>query len=224
MPVARLLASDFGNPFIGLYCACNDNLAFLGPSVSPKLEDACKRALGVPVHKATIAGSNILGLFCAMNSSGIVVPEQAENNEVRRLKELGLNVLVLEGRLNACGNLIAANDKGAIASPHFEKADIAKISDCLGVEVVQTAIAGYATTGACCLVTNKGFAAHNRVNEEELALLEGALKVKGTIATANMGVSFLRPCVVANSHGYVAGEKTSGFETSRLDEGLDFID
>jgi translation initiation factor 6 len=222
MPVARLLASDFGNPFIGLYCACNDKLALLGPSVSPKFEDACKKALGVEVHQATVSGSNLLGLFCTMNSNGIIVPEQVEKQELKHFKELGLEVHVLRGRLNACGNLIAANDKGAVAHPLIEKADLGKISDCLGVEVVPIAIAGYATTGACCIATNKGFAAHNRASEEELQLLESALKVKGTIATANMGVSFLRPCVVANSHGYVAGAKTSGFETSRLDEGLGF--
>jgi translation initiation factor 6 len=221
---SRLLASDHGNPFVGFYCAASDSLALIGPSASPKFLEACEKALGVPIHTIPVADSNLLGLYCTLNSNGVILPEQATKHEVKKFKDLGLNTMVLQGRLNACGNIITANDKGALAHPLLEKADVKEISDCLGVEVVQAKLAGYFNVGAICVATNKGFAAHNKLNDEELSFVEGILKVPGAIATANLGVSFIRPCVVVNSKGYVAGNMTSGYETSRLDEAFGFID
>ena len=222
--MGRARTSDYGNPFVGISVVCGERFSLLGIPCSPKLEAACSSALGVEVKRAAIDGSGLLGIFCAMNSNGIVIPASASKGERAVLKKLGLNVYAIKGRFSACGNNVAVNDKGAIANPNLPRAEVKEIAECLGVEVVQMRIAGYETVGAMCIATNKGFLAHAKASDEEFAALEGALKVRGSAGTLNTGIPFVRLCGFANSKGYVVGESTTGFEMGRLDEGLAFID
>ena len=222
--MGRAKTSDYGSSFIGIYGVCGEKHLLLSPSCSPKLETACANALGLEAKRITIDGCGLLGIFCAMNSNGIIVPASASRAEREALKKLGLNVYAIKGRFSACGNNVAANDKGAVANPNLPKAEVKAIGDCLGVEVVQMCIAGHETVGACCLATNKGFLAHARMHESEFEVLESALKVKGAVGTLNVGLPFVRLCGLANSKGYVVGEGTTGFEMGKLEEALDFID
>ena len=47
---------------------------------------------------------------------------------------------MLDTKFNALGNVICANDKGAVVSPWLSKQDCQTISDVLGVEVIQKKI------------------------------------------------------------------------------------
>ncbi|VVC03937.1 Translation initiation factor 6 [Candidatus Burarchaeum australiense] len=221
--MGRAKTSDYGNQFIGIYGVCGEHKLLLGTPCSSKLENACREALDVEVHRMTVDGSGLLGIFCAMNSNGIIVPEQASTSEKAAFKKLGLNVHVLKGRLSACGNNLVINDKGGVANPEVPAAELKKIGECLGIELVSTRIAGYPTVGAACMATNKGFLAHTKTSAAELEMLEGALKVKGAIGSLNVGMPFVRLCALVNSKGYVVGESTTGFEMGRLEEALDFI-
>jgi len=220
----RARTSDFGNPFIGIYGVCNEQLLLIGTPTSQKFEDACTRALGIEAKRMSVDCSGLLGVYCTLNSNGILLPAYAEKSEVAQFKKLGLNVHKVKGGMTACGNNVLANDKGAIANPRLPKKEVKQMSDCLGVEVVQTMIANYGTVGALCIATNTGFLAHTRANMADMALLKEVLKVPGSIGTANFGVPFVGLCALANSKGYVVGTETTGFEMGRFDEALDFID
>ncbi len=220
----RARTSDYGNQFIGIYGACNDKLALIGINCSPKLERACKDALAADVIRLSISSSGLIGIYCALNSNGAIVPSTIEQSELKLLKKMGLRTHKVKGRFTACGNNVLANDKGAVVNPRIPRSEVKKISECLGVEAVQMKIADYNTVGAICEATNSGFLAHTRTSEEELEKLKSILKVQGAIGTANMGIPFLGLCIIANSRGYVVGEKTTGFELGRLEEGLGFID
>ena len=219
----RARTSDHGNQFIGIYGACNDRLLLLGTSCSPKVEAAATAALNLEVRRVSVDGSVLLGLYCALNSNGLGVPASVGKAELSHFKGLGLDIHLFNGNLGACGNNVLANDKGAVANPRLSKAEVGRISECLGVEVVQMSIAGYNTVGAACIATNKGFLVHTRASEDELRELESALRVRGSIGTLNMGFPFPGLCALANSYGYVVGDGTSGFEMGRLDEGLGFL-
>jgi translation initiation factor 6 len=220
----RARTSNYGNPFIGIYGACNERLMLLGIPCSPKLESACAKALGVEVRRVSVDGPGLLGLYCALNSNGIVVPAHAGKAEVARLKGLGLNIHRVRGRMSACGNNVLANDRGAVANPGLPKAEVRRMADCLGVEVVQMKVANYVTVGAVCMATNRGFLAHPRAGEQDVRALESALRVPGSVGTANLGVPFVGLCALANSRGYVVGEGTTGFEMGRFDEALGLIE
>ena len=62
----------------------------------------------------------------------------------------------METKKTAYGNLVLANDKGAVVDPRFKENEIKKISEALGVEAVPTEIAGLPYVGSLAVATNKG--------------------------------------------------------------------
>jgi len=219
---AELAVVD-GNPFVGLFARASDKLVLVSVSAPEKFVEKCKSTMKAEVRHVSVSSCNLVGIFAAMNSNGVVLSCTAYKAEADAIKALGLNATIQHGRFTAVGSNVLANDKAALVNPLMPKADIDAIRDTLGVEVMKRKIAGIATVGCAGLVTNKGLLVHGGTAEEELEELEGIFGVKGAIGTANMGVPFVGLCVVGNSQGYVAGERTSGFELSRIDEALGFI-
>jgi len=217
-----LKSSNFGNPHIGMFARASEKLIAIDVSASPKLIIALA-SLNVPIMKTTFGSSGLAGIHLAMNSSGAVVPSFCTPGEIDALKSWGLNVCVLTGDFSAAGNNIAANDFGAIANPEMPRSMIKKVSDCLGVEVVPRRVAGYLTAGSSLVVTNKGFAAHNRCHEAELKEIGAILRVQGQNCTVNMGVAFVGLGCVANSNAAVFGEATTGFEEGRIAQALGMV-
>jgi len=212
-----------GNPFVGIFAKTNDRLTLLPKAATEKFKGVCSEVLKTQVITASIANSDLLGMFSAMNSNGIVLPSMAYESEVGSLREAGLNVAVIDERRTALGNNILVNDYACMINPELSAESAKSISDCLGVEVVKGTIGGYNTVGFAAVVTNKGILTRTNVTDEEFSSLEEFFKVKGAVGTANMGVSFVGLCMLANSNGAVVGETTSGFELSRIDEAFGFI-
>ncbi len=213
-----------GNSFIGMFARCSDKAVLVPRAAPEKFVLKCRGALGVEVLEAGIAGSNLVGLFSVMNSNGVVLTGLAYRDEAREIKKmLGMDVAILKGKHSAVGNGILANDKAALVNPGMSAADVKTIADCLGVEVLKRDIAGLPNVGSAAVVTNRGLLVHGEVEDEEMEELEGIFGVKGSAGTANMGVPYVGICIIANSNGYLVGERTSGFEMSRIDEALGML-
>ena len=212
-----------GNSFLGIFAKTNDSLTLLPKNSSEKLKKTCSEVLKTQVVTASVSNSNLIGIFSAMNSNGIVLPASLYDYELDEFKHAGLNAAVFADKSSAFGNNILTNDSACIVNPAMTNKSIKCIADCLGVEVVKGTVGGYKTVGASAVVTNQGLLAKTSVTDEELASLEGIFKVKGAVGTANMGVSFVGLCMLANKHGFVAGELTSGYELNRIDEAFGFI-
>jgi translation initiation factor 6 len=212
-----------GNSFIGIFAKTNDSVTLLPKNSPEKFKKICSEVLKTQVVTTSVANSNLIGIFSAMNSNGIVLPALVYEYELKELKHAGLNAAVVDDKSSAFGNNILANDSACVVNPAMSHRSITSIADCLGVEVVKGTVGGYKTIGASALVTNKGLLAKTSVTEEELASLEKLFKVKAAVGTANMGVPFVGLCMLANANGFIAGELTSGFELNRIDEALGFM-
>ncbi len=218
-PVVRKL-SFYNNPFIGLFIRANDEFALVPKNSLPRVPQAVEEALKVPVHQVFVNNSPYVGLFAAMNSKGCVMHSHAGQDELSLVKKLGLNVFLIEEH-SACGNNILANDFAAMANPKISEKSAKAISDCLGVEVFrQPSLSGANTFGSANVVTNRGLLAHNDTPDAELKRMEKLFNVKGMPGTANFGSSFVGASVVANKHGAIIGDLTTGFETQRVFEAL----
>ncbi len=215
-------ASNFGNPHIGLFARASDKFLALDASCSPKFLLAFEK-LGLPSKQVTIGGSGLVGVFLAMNSNGALLPHFATKDEAEVFRQHVLNVMRMPSRFGAAGNNVSANDFGAVVNPEMKPSEIKSVSDCLGVEAVAARVAGYLTVGSCLLATNKGFACHNRADEEELKELKSILKVDGLPCTANTGVPFVSLGAVANSSFALFGEECTGFEAGRLLQALSLV-
>ncbi|MEM4360191.1 MAG: translation initiation factor IF-6 [Candidatus Bilamarchaeaceae archaeon] len=212
----------YGNPWVGMFIKGNDEFTFIPIDASDKLRAHIERFLRTKVVRTTVGESNLLGVYIAMNSNGVILPNIAAKKEVERFRSLGLNVYVSEDKHNAHGNNIAVNNKGGIVNSRVPKNEQRRISDVLDVELVPMSIAGYHTVGSACLATDRGFLTHYKTSEDEMKTIESALRVKGTRGTVNTGIGFVSYGIVANRKGYIAGEQTTAFELGRLVEAMDF--
>ncbi len=212
-----------GNPFIGLFAKTNDKFTLVPSSAHEKFVEAAE-VLGTELAKLTIANSEFVGIYTAMNNNGIAVPNLIGKHELADLEKLGIEVYVSNEKRNAFGNNIAVNGKGGIVNEEIDEKEKKNLEQCFGVPLERFRIADYEAVGSCCVVTDKGFVAHNEANEEEIDFLESVFKVKGTIGTINMGTGFVGAGLIANCRGYVAGERTGGFEMMRIDQGLELVE
>lgn len=222
-----LQTNFFGDHNIGIYGKACDKFCVLSSLVKENLKKKIEELLKIKIFPVTIAKTDLVGIFCSLNSNGIVLPKIAAEKEVEILreieKELGINVGIVESKFTAVGNLILCNDKGAVISKVFTRKDKRKIEDLLGVSSEYLNISGMRTLGSCGIATNQGCLVHRDSKEEEVKIIEEVLKVKVDVGTANFGSPFVGSCAIANSNGAVIGESTTGPELVRISEVLSLI-
>jgi len=216
-----------GDHNLGLFGKSSDDVCIAGNLVPEKGVQRIESLLKVNVVKTSIANTDLIGIFCCMNSNGLVLPNIVNEREIARMKgikkDFGMNVAVVDAKFTAMGNLILCNDKGAVFSRMISKKEKKKIEDCLGVGGEYSSLAGISTVGSCGVATNKGCLVHRDASEGEIKLVENTLKVPVDIGTANFGSPFVGSCVIANSNGSVVGESTTGPEITRIMEALGFL-
>ena len=130
--------------------------------------------------------------------------------------ETDLEVGVLDTKFNALGNVICANDKGAVVSPWLSKQDCQTISDVLGVEVIQKKIAGFNQTGVVLVANATGAAIHPEADEEDMKTIANVLGTNIEQSSINNGIPYVSSGILVNNHCVVVGSLTSGPEIMML--------
>jgi len=207
------------SPFVGIFSVATERVILAPKNISKKEEKKMANLFGIEIVKASIANSALLGVLSAANSKGIVAGGVIENREKRELEQAGFKVKKVEG-ITAIGNLLAVNDSKGICSRLFSKKQVKEIERFLGIDLMQATVAGTDVVGSSIVATNKGFVVNKMVTKEEANAIEKHFDLPGARATANAGDSFVGNSVIANSEAAFAGIATTGFELSRLDEGL----
>ena len=191
----------------------NDRFLLVPKGLAQTKTEKLSANLEVTPVPASIAESRLLGALSAMNNNGVLVSRLAEDFEINEISSAtGLNVSRLESKLTAVGNLIAANDKCALASPILDTRALSQIRDVLGTEVETTPIGEYYQVGSFVVATNKGAAVYPGLNESEVGRLGGALGVDAYPTSVNRGVPYVASGIVANTKNAIAGSQTSGPE------------
>jgi translation initiation factor 6 len=213
------LSSYNGVEFLGVYCRANEEFALVPNDASIDLIEDLKEALVVEVEHSTIAGTNLNGALLAMNSYGAVVTSMATNAEVERLSK-HITVVRLDDRLNAAGNNILVNDKGAVVNPEMHPDSFRLIEEVLQVEAVQMSVAGHKTVGSVCVATNKGVLCHPETKRDDVEMLASIFKVPCAIGTLNYGSPMVGAGILANSKGGVVGYRSTPIELGRTEDAL----
>jgi len=192
MPVRALQTDFFGDPNLGLFARASDKLFLVGRQLQDKAVRGAAKVLGLEPVTASIADSELVGMFSAMNSNGIILPKITSDSELEATRKLakveGMNVLTLGSDFTAIGNLILCNDRGAVLSSLLTKKDARKVEDCLGVECAFQTVAGLYSVGSCGIATNSGCLLHRDATEEELDSIQDILRVETDVGTANFEV------------------------------------
>jgi len=207
----------YRGPNLGVYITVNDSIGLVPMGFAKTKSDKLAEYLNIEIHNTAIANTRLIGALSVMNNKGILLPTTAYQNEYDYLKkETDLQVGVLDTKFNALGNVICANDKGAIVSPWLSKQDCQTISDVLGVEVIQKRIAGFNQTGVVLIANATGAAIHPEADEEDMKVIANVLGVKIEQCSINNGIPYVSSGILANNHCIVVGSLTTGPEIMML--------
>jgi len=207
----------YRGPNIGIYINVNDNFVLVPMGFAQTKAEKLGEYLKAEVLYSSVANTRLLGALMVMNNNGILLPKTAYIDEYEFLKkQTKMEVGVLDSKYTALGNVICANDKGAIVSPWLSKEDCDTIEQVLGVEVLQEKIAGFNQTGAVMVANNSGAAIHPEADEEDMKVFANLMGVKVEQTTINNGVPYVMSGILVNNNTVVVGSMTSGPEIMML--------
>lgn len=204
----------YRSPNIGLFVKSNDTLLSVPFGFAETKVKKLKEYLGVDkMIYVSVSGTRLVGPLTVMNNNGILLPSTASEEELQIFKNASkLNVETLNSKFTAIGNLIAANDKGAVVSSLIKAETHQQIRDVLGVQVETLSIAGFTQTGSMIVATNQGAGVHPNATDEEIQVISDILKVDVEPATVNGGIPYLSSGIITNSKSMVVGSLTTGPE------------
>ncbi|MDC4218513.1 MAG: translation initiation factor IF-6, partial [Candidatus Nitrosopumilus limneticus] len=207
----------YRGPNIGVYISVNDTIGLVPMGFAETKAKKLEEYLNIEIIYAAIANTRLIGALSVMNNKGFLLPTTAYQDEYDFLKnETKLEVGVLDTKFNALGNVICANDKGAIVSPALSKENCKVISDVMGVEVLQKKIAGSHLAGVAIRANNTGAVIHPETEEKDLEIIADVLGVNIEHSSINGGVPYVSSGILANNHCIVVGSLTSGSEIMNL--------
>jgi len=220
-----LRAAFSGSAYVGVFARATDDCLLIRPDVDEDLRAECADELGVPAVPTTVGGSGTVGSLVAGNGNGLLASSRISDRERTRIEEAtDLPVTELPGRINAAGNVVVATDEGAYVHPDLSREAVTAVQNGLDVPVERGDLAGVQTVGTAAVATNAGVLCHPKATDAELDRLEAALGVPADVGTINYGSPLVGSGLLANEHGYVVGQDTSGPELGRIDATLGYVD
>lgn len=211
----------YRSPNVGLFVRANDNTLLIPFGFADTKTKKLKEYLNVKkIMHVSIAGTRLIGPMTVMNNNGMLLPSTASDEEIQILKQTGLNVERLQSKFTAIGNLILANDKGAIVSSLFNDEVHQSIRDVLGVPIQTMSIGGFVQVGSMVVTTNAGAIVHPNANDREIKSIAEILQVEAEPATINGGSPFLSSGIIANFKSAIVGSLTTGPELIMITRAL----
>ncbi len=219
MPLERLRI--FGNPNIGIYICTSNKYALVPKGVTSQVKEKVSNVLSVEVFEAQIARTPLLGVFAVCTDRLVLVPSIIRDDELNELREVGLDVRVIDVKHTALGNVILHNSKAMMLSEELSDNEVKEIVNILGFsKYMKRKLANMTAIGSAAVITDRGAVVHPDVSDEELNLISKFFEVNADIATVNFGVAFIKTGLVANNYGALVGERTTGPEIMRIMKAL----
>ena len=214
-----ILADVFGSPNIGVYCFANENIAIVPPGLTQRKIGKFAETLGVRVCNTTVGGSTLVGALVTGNSNAVLVPHTIRDYELSRIRDCA-TVAVVNSKWTALGNVILANDLGAVIHRDASEEVVGAVTDELKVRPVFGTLGSLPFVGALGVATNRGAMLSPNTLAEERTVVKAALRVEAELSSTNGGVSFVKSGILANSRGAVVGPLTRGAELMQISRTL----
>jgi len=222
--LAVYLSSVVGSPSVGVYSLVTDKVVIVPKLVPLKKAERLGEWLKVKLIHTSVGGPALVGALACATSNRILFPHFVRDEEISAIKSVFDGIItVTETKKNAYGNMVLANDRGAIVDPRVKETQVKQISETLGVETVPSEIAGLPYVGSLAVATNQGVLAHPLLKDSERTVLEDLLKVPVDVGTVNCGIPYVKTGLICNSHAAVAGSMTTGPEMFIIGNALDVV-
>lgn len=215
MEVAR--ASIWKTPFIGVYSKVFGVNAVVNKNAPQGFLRKLKDFLRVnSIAVTNIGGVHTVSSMIATNSNFIVAPDTIQDEELRELESLGKEILKIESKLKAWGNMMILSEKGALFSTRVPRMEAKIITDFLGVDYGFTSLANYVAIGALAVPGEELCFVSKLLTEEEKKLLEDVLKLRVHTVSVNDGMTLIRLGMLVSPYGVLVGESTTGAELMNI--------
>ena len=220
MPIST--GDILGHAQVGVYLSVVGDVLFVPSTLENEIVEEIESSFEMEAHKLLVGGSALLGSLVRGNRKGVAVADIATQEDLDELSSFG-DVVVMESGVNAAGNLIECNDKGAVVSTTIPDIGAEMISDVLGVKVTRTKVAGHNTVGSMIVANNKGVLAHPDIKTAEVESIESTMGVPVMVGTVTFGSPFVGAgCCASDSHALV-GSGSTGPELNRIEDALGLI-
>ncbi|MEM2940842.1 MAG: hypothetical protein QW304_04750 [Thermoproteota archaeon] len=211
MEVAK--ASIWKTPYIGAYSSVFGVNAVVNKNTPLGFLKRIRSFLRVKsVAVTNISGVHAVSSMMAANSNFIIVPDTVEDEELKELGSLGREILVVESKIKAWGNMMILSDKGVLFSSRVPREEAEKIVDSLGIDHDFAALANYVAIGALAVPGEELCFVSKLLTEREKRLLEDLLKLRVHTVTVNDGLMFIRLGMLVSPYGILVGDSTTGAE------------
>jgi translation initiation factor 6 len=215
------LVEVYRSPNVGIFLRTNDKFLLAPKGIASTKSRMLAEDLKVTPCFVSVQGTRLLGPLVVMNNKGIITSRMIEDYEVKEIStKTGIPVARFDSKLTAIGNLVAANDRGAVISPILDSKAVSQVRDVLDVEVHRLTIDDYVQVGALIVATNSGAAVYPKLTEQEVQDVGEVFGVEAYPASINGGIPFLTSGLVANSKNAVVGNLTTGPELIFLTKAL----
>ncbi len=216
------LATFNGNPNIGLYLFATNKYCLVPESTSDKLLHKVEKVLDVPVIKLNIAGTPLLGVFLSGNSEQLLVPSIIFDKEQEVLEKNNINFKVFDTELTALGNNIVFSNDALLINYDYDINSRKKLRELTGKNIISKEFGDVKTVGSAIILRGKR-AVISPLLEKHKQLIKDLLKLDIVeVSSVNFGNPYVSSGLVANDKGLLIGEKTTGFESMRIEQALGF--
>ena len=223
--VMKILKMGFGkNPNIGLYVFASTKFCLVPKTIRDSDFTLIEETLGVKAYKASVAGTDLLGVFCTGNSSVLILPKIAFDSEIKEIEKIcsehEVTLYVFDSEKTALGNLIKANDKGIVLSSQFTNKEIGIIESAFSLRSISLDISESLTIGSGIVVNNTKGIVHGEMNDEDLGCVKNTLGIDAIKGTVNFGQVYVSSGLIMNDYGFIVGDLSTGVEIMEIDEFL----
>ena len=174
----------------------------------------------IPVVKAAVAGTRLVGRMCVGNKNGLLLPSATTDQELMHIRNSLPDEVVVqrtEERLSALGNCVACNDYVALIHTDLDRETEEIVQDVLGVEAYRQTVAGQVLVGSYAKFTNQGGVVHPQTSVADLDELASLLQVPLVAGTVNRGSDVISAGIVANDWSAFCGLDTTATEVSVIE-------
>jgi len=205
-----------GSVNIGLYAKANNNFLIYYSGITSRKVKKLINGLKVEPIPIKPLNTRIISPFIALNSRGLIISRYLDldlkDNIKSAIKGKDLELVELDTKYTAIGNLVIINDHAALTSPILPNRVRREIADKLDVEVSSITIGRFSYIGSLMVVNNIGGLAAPVIKEDELNFIRSLFKIDVLTGTVNNGIYFVSSGIILNDKAIYVGENTVGRE------------
>lgn len=213
-----------GNANIGLYFFVNDKFCILGNNIEEEKLKEIEKNLNVPVYKASILGTDLIGVFVTGNNNYLLIPK-CYDYEVKIFEKIAKNhdikLETIDNNLNTFGNNICFGKNQIFINSDYNENFINKLKKITKYNITKINHHEFNSAGAICTYINDKYFVSQELDED---YFKEVLDEIGGVGTVNSGSNFVSSGIVGNKFGILIGSLSSTIEIQNIVESLDMLE